>query len=167
MASFICRGKPTKFDVDRCLVRFRKLQIGDIVPHEEMEKAIEEGRSTARYRTVLNRARKMFRGETGGVCLMSVRGVGYRYPLGQEQLQLGSDLVHRGCKSIKKGTAVTAAVADDRLDESGRKSRDFAVAKAMALAQFAREQSKKITMALAPNQIMPPMDGAPHDSTVA
>lgn len=147
-------GVPTKPDVDKLLVLFRKLEVGDEVSHESMEKVLHQQRSTARYRTVVTKARKEFAKESG-VVLVAVSGSGLAYPSGRDQLRYGADKVRAGVRSVRRGTEITAMVGDDRLDSAGKAARDFAAQRMLALAEYTKTEARKIQMAVVPTKSLP------------
>jgi hypothetical protein len=148
-------GVPTAPDVEKLLTVFRRLRVGDVVTHETMVDATEISPRSCRYRTVVAKARKVFSSETGGVVLAAVIGEGLVYPTGGAQLRHGAAEVRRGSRKIRRGCEVATGVADDRLDAPGRASRDYMVAKMVALSDAVKAESRKICMSVVPTATLP------------
>ncbi len=150
----IMQGRPTAREVQAIVALFETKRAGDLLPHEVLETLARAEPGSARYRTVIGAARRRILREHG-VELMTVRGLGYKVPTGDEQLRQSAGHLRRGVKRIGYGARVADAIADHRLDTQGRARRDHIVQRIAYLAAMGKVERKELEMELGKTETLP------------
>ena len=116
-------GIPTAPDVQRIMERTGDLQTGDCVTYEQIEQAINEKKSSNRFRSVVTSWKnKMFR-ENNQV-LEAVANVGYKVLDGSERVDFSGRKVKQGFRRIRKGAVVARQTRREGLTACQAKALD-------------------------------------------
>jgi hypothetical protein len=150
----IINGRPTRTQVDKLFARLKDTKDGEIIRHAEVETLIGEGRKSDRYRTVISATRRKLMNELG-VAILPERGVGFIRSTGIQQVNHRSTGIGRDFKRAARKVREVAAVTDDRLDETGRKMRNFVVERATCLVELAKTSRKEIALTLNKPELLP------------
>jgi hypothetical protein len=157
MIQSITQGRPTKPQVDKFIELFKSHKEGDVISHEEIEDAVGVKRKSdpSRYRTIVAASMKRILCEYG-VKLSAVGcGQGYKYPTGTEQLSVSGRMLRSHVRGTCKAINVAAVIADARLDDKGKASRDFYVCRGRELAEIARRESSRMRLSCGTTPVLP------------
>ncbi len=154
MLQSIMNGKSRTKQVDALVEHVKTKKEGDEITHDEIAKVIGEKYPTHAYRTIVHRAKRRIIGEFGHA-LDTLQGSGYRIASGHEQIRIGVEKARSGVKRIAFGRKVAEVIADDRLDDAGKKSRDFFVGRIAALEMAARKEANTLRMAVGRTNVLP------------
>jgi hypothetical protein len=116
-------GIPTAPDVAKLVTSFGAPDRGRLITYEEIEKVIEVGPTTCRFRTVTNAWRNHLRDEHGLVTVAEP-GVGFRVLLDAELIGHSIGRRKKGIREIGRAGRDLAQARDEGLDEVSKASRD-------------------------------------------
>lgn len=138
-------GEPIKPNVD-LLIEGLKLQIGDVVRHDDIADVSGVEYKSSRYRSVVDAWRKRLLREMN-LDLQAVAGYGYRVLDDNERVRAGikdfSQSVRRMGRSVDRMQRADAA----KLDDNHRRQQDHAVRLTQAIVQSGRKAAKEIGFA--------------------
>lgn len=97
------------------------LNYGDAISHSEIAKAIEESYGTAKYRSTIQKARKILLKDYGRI-LETVRGNGYRVVKPDDYVDHSLRQYKSGFNRIKKGTSILSHAPTKDMSFEGRET---------------------------------------------
>ena len=143
MLQQIMNGKPRQAQVQKLFDRFKAMRDGEHIGHNEISALIGEPVKSHAYMGVVQGAKRLCLKQIG-VSIQSVRGVGYERQTGKAQIDTGMRDATRATKGLNRAAHKVIAIADDRLDDEGRKRRDFAAARYSQLVEYVRAEQRAI-----------------------
>jgi len=147
MSNIYIGGLPTGPQVRQLEAAFSDLENlrGQIITHEQVEKAIGEERDSTRYKTVTSAWRRKVERAAGIVIdgRGEAQGVGFRVLSHGEQVGFGVNQRRAGTRRIKRGYQSVASTNEGKLSLEQKRVRDheiFAAAKINAAIMASRRQ---------------------------
>ncbi len=156
MLQAVMNGRARKPQVDKLVEFLKSKSEGDTIGHDAIAKLIGEKRGTTAYFQVVGKARRRILGEFG-YALDTLHGEGYRLAPGQDQIRIGVDTTRRGVKQIGKGKRIVEVIDDARLDDTGKKARDFVAGRLYMFEQAIRKEANALRLVVGKTPTLPAM----------
>lgn len=97
----------------------KDLQYGDIIPHTHLAQIINEEYGTHRYRSLINKAKKILENQYG-IFLKSVHGEGYKIVEPDDTTDVSLGHYKRGFKAMNKGYKALKNAPVSQMTTAGR-----------------------------------------------
>jgi hypothetical protein len=137
-------GVPTDPDIRRIRQEHpdHTLTPGTLIRYEDVERLIQTGRDTARFRTVTDKWRRQVEDETGSVVIGTEPGLGFKVLTEAEKLNLGYDKLRSAARSARRSYVVAGRVSVSQLSEEDRERHRVLQQRNAAVISAAQVKSK-------------------------
>jgi len=115
-------GVPTDPDIKKLREAFpaERLEMGQVIPYEEVEEVIGTAKKSARFRTVTTRWRRLVERETGNTVIGTERGVGFKVLDNRQKLDLSNDILEQALRRSRRSYQVTGRINLEQLTQDER-----------------------------------------------
>ena len=159
MLETVRNGRPTAPERQKIINRVKTMREGEVLKHEEIEAltGLSRAANPSRYRSVFTAARGQILRELG-IYLVSVRGEGYQYPKGFDQVGSGVTGMRAGLKKVGRSHRIIEAVGNDRLpDPKHQQARDHILMQARYLIAQGKAHRKAMELTVGTPEVAPSM----------
>ncbi len=151
----VMNGVPRTHAIERVCAKFRSLDEGDFVSHNDLARIVGERYGSQRYYGIVNSACTRCQRDDGFV-MRNVQGDGYERANGPEQLRESAKYTGRAIRSQDRARRMAETISDERLPlKEHRDARDFIVQRSNYMVALMRGDRKALNVQLDPPQVLP------------